>query len=236
MIPLTLVGGGRMARAIIGVVAEDPEFSIQGVLVRKEPESPLPGSPPVHRDPAAFFTGAPRTVVLDFSSADGFQDRVAAVAGAGHPLVQGTTGLPDTQARVLEDAAKRIPVVTAPNTSLGVAVLRRALRTVAGARGTTWNLSILDRHHRHKKDAPSGTARLLGEELQELSGTAPEIASFRHGGVAGEHSIYAVGEEEELVFTHRAFSRAVFARGAVAAAVFAWNADAGLYTMEDVLG
>ena len=133
-------------------------------------------------------------------------------------------------------ASRRVAVVRAPNFSPGVALLRRALAAVLTARGPTWDTAILERHHRTKLDAPSGTAKLLAETVCAATGVEPEVASFRQGGVVGEHVVHLAAGDEELAFMHRAFSRGAFARGAVLAAAFARGARPGLYGMDDVLG
>ncbi len=163
-------------------------------------------------------------------------DRIRAVAGAGRPLVEGTTALDPSAESALTQAAERIPVVVAPNFSPGVALLRRVLDVVLGARGPEWEVGLLDRHHRMKKDAPSGTAKLLVRGMESHGGSAVQVAAFRQGGVVGEHSVFLAADAEELVFTHRAMSREAFARGALLAASFAAQAAPGRYGMDAVLG
>ncbi|NNF06704.1 MAG: 4-hydroxy-tetrahydrodipicolinate reductase, partial [Candidatus Eisenbacteria bacterium] len=124
-----------------------------------------------------------------------------------------------------------IAVVFAPNFSPGLTMLQSLLARLPEL--DDWTCSILDRHHRHKVDVPSGTALSLGKTLKSFQ---PTIQSFRDGGVVGEHTVNLSGEEEELQFVHRVYSRSAFARGALLAAKFAAKAPKGFYTMADALG
>jgi 4-hydroxy-tetrahydrodipicolinate reductase len=175
-------------------------------------------------------------VVLDFSSADGAAERIRTVAESGSPLVEGTTALDAAAAAALRAAAVRVAVVEAPNPSPGIALLAEALTRILGRPGAAWDVALTDRHHRHKKDAPSGTALFLARLIAGATGREPTIASYRQGGVVGEHTVHLSGLEEELVLTHRALERSVFARGALLAAAFAQTAAPGHYGMGDVLG
>ncbi len=171
----------------------------------------------------------------------------------GKPHVIGTTGLSEEQLARVEEAAKSVPVVIAPNMSVGVNLLREVVRELA-AKLAGYDVEIVEAHHRGKKDAPSGTALLLaraaaegrGRELEELAvygreGVAPRsegeigVHAVRGGSVVGEHRLtfYGLGEEVELV--HRALSRRTFADGALRAALFVAGAEPGLYSMRDVL-
>ena len=227
---LVVGGGGRLGRAILEALASGDAFRAAGSLGRRLPDAPLPGSAPAFLDLETALAADPSAVVLDVSSPDGATERVHRVADARRALVVGVTGLDGAAEAAIAEAAGRIPVVRAPNFSPGVALLVRALAEIARAKGPSWDIAILDRHHRAKRDAPSGTAKLLASVVEG------ESASFRQGGIVGEHRVFVTGEEEELVLTHRAFSRRVFARGALLAAAFAASARPGLYGMADVLG
>lgn len=180
----------------------------------------------------ALAAGGP-AVVIDVSSAADAAARVGAAAEAGAPYVQGTTGLDEGTVDAHRAAAERIPVVWAPNFSPGLAVLRDLVARAQGA--GSWDLAVLDRHHRAKRDAPSGTARLLAGEMAARGGD-PAVASFRLGNVVGEHTVYLTGDDEELVLVHRVGSRAAFAHGALRAAVWAADARPGFHDMAEVLG
>jgi len=220
---------GRMGKAIAKAVSENPAFAID-------------------RD---------RTdVLIDFSAPDALGDSLNRAISGGIPILVGTTGLQPDHHAAIEEAAKSIAVIQAPNTSLGVNLLRDLVEQATARLGPDWDIEILEMHHRHKVDAPSGTALMLGQSaakgrgstLQELSrfdrisehphareaGTIG-YASLRGGSVAGEHVVILATEGERLELGHRADSRMIFARGALAAARFLVGKPAGLYTMRDVI-
>ncbi len=169
------------------------------------------------------------------------------------PLVIGTTGLSEEQRMEIEEAAKSVPVVLAPNMSAGVNLLREVVRELS-AKLANYDIEVVEVHHRNKKDAPSGTALLLaraaaegrGQELDEVAvygreGVSPRkegeigIHALRGGAVVGEHRLIFYSEGEEVEVTHRALSRHTFAAGALRAARFIATAKPGLYGMRDVL-
>ena len=234
---IAVIGGaGRMGRAVLTALADAPGVGRVVAVERADLTEFLPGNVLVVQELHEVLNLASEGVAIDVSLPEGAAERVRDIAAAGWSLVEGTTGL-DAEADVaLLDASRVVAVVRAPNFSPGVALLRRALAVVLSASGPTWDAAILDRHHRAKRDAPSGTAKLLAETVCAATGVDPEVASFRQGGVVGEHVVYLAGTDEELALTHRAFSRSAFARGAVLAAAFARDARPGLYGMDDVLG
>ncbi|MCF6220361.1 MAG: 4-hydroxy-tetrahydrodipicolinate reductase [Robiginitomaculum sp.] len=153
-------------------------------------------------------------------------------------LVTGTTGYSATEEAALEKAANAITLVKSGNFSIGICVLENLVRKAAAALPKDWDAGILDIHHNQKKDAPSGTALMLGRALEAggQSITPGEIAALRHGGVVGEHSVFLSSNMETLTLTHTAIDRAVFAKGALTAGIWAAEQDNGLYDMRDVLG
>jgi 4-hydroxy-tetrahydrodipicolinate reductase len=172
----------------------------------------------------------------------------------GKPHVIGTTGLSGEQHARLEEAAKTVPIVLAPNMSVGVNLLREVIRDLS-RKLAGYDIEVVEAHHRHKKDAPSGTALLLaraaaegrGQNLDEVAtygreGVAPRregeigIHALRGGAVVGEHRLIFYSEGEEVEVTHRALSRRTFADGAMRAAGFAATVEPDLYSMHDVLG
>jgi 4-hydroxy-tetrahydrodipicolinate reductase len=235
--PVTVLvhGAGRMGRAIVETAASDDAIRIAGVVVRRTVPAPLPGAPPSFPDLTSALTASPHAVVLDFSSPAGAAARIRTVAEHGHPLVLGTTGLEADADQAIDDAASRVAIVVAPNTSTGVVLLRQAMRAVAPALSLGWDAGIIDRHHRAKKDAPSGTAKLLERELRDAGAERVDIVSLRQGSVVGEHVVHLAGPDEELILIHRAQSRNAFAAGALLAARFAAQARPGRYGMDDVL-
>ena len=218
---------GRMGLAIAAAAAEDPGFTIDDE----------------HGD-----------VLVDFSAPSALQASLDRAVNAGIPILVGTTGLDDFATRRLATAAEEIAVLRAANTSLGVALLSDLVERAARVLGSEWDIEILEMHHRRKADAPSGTALVLGDaaargretklkaergrdgtNLQREEG-AIGFASLRGGTVAGDHDVMFLGPDERLILSHRAEGRAIFARGALAAARFLKGKTAGLYTMRDVIG
>ena len=194
--------------------------------------------------------------LVDFSSPAALGENLAAALKASIPLVIGTTGLTEDHHRAIDDAARQIPVLQTGNTSLGVTLLAHLVEQAASKLGDDWDIEIVEMHHRHKVDAPSGTALLLGEAAAKGRGInfadhtdsgrdgvtgarkAGDIgfAALRGGTVAGDHSVILAGEEERITLTHNAEDRSIFARGAVKSALWLIGKDAGRYTMNDVLG
>ena len=226
-IRLTLIApDGRMGRAIAQAAEEDGGFAID----------------PDNGD-----------VLVDFSAPAALQASLDRAVSAGVPILIGTTGLDDLATRQIEQAAQDIAVLRAANTSLGIAVLSDLVERAAAKLGTDWDIEIVEMHHRMKADAPSGTAIALGEaaargrggETKEErfrlgTGLSREpgaigYAALRGGTVPGDHDVVFAGTDERVILSHRAESRMIFARGALAAARFLAGKPAGLYSMRDVI-
>ena len=195
-------------------------------------------------------------VLVDFSSPKALVANLGAAVAAGKPIIIGTTGLDEDHHRAIDDAARHIAVLQTGNTSLGVTLLARLVREAAARLGPEWDIEIAELHHRHKVDAPSGTALLLGEAAASGRGvilaTSSErgrdgvtgaralgaigFASLRGGSAAGDHTVLIAGEGERLELTHRAENRSIFAKGAVKAALWLKAMPAGRYSMDQVLG
>ena len=192
-------------------------------------------------------------VLVDFSSPDALGNSLDRAVKAEIPILVGTTGLGGNADKRIADAAEKVAVLRAANTSLGIAVLADLVERAARALGPDWDIEILEMHHRMKADAPSGTALALGEAAargretpmraergRDGTGLKREkgaigFASLRGGTVAGEHDVIFAGRDERLILSHRAESRMIFARGALAAARFLAGRQAGLYSMRDVV-
>lgn len=195
-------------------------------------------------------------VFIDFSVPEAVEAHLAQARRAGKPILIGTTGLEDDHYRLIDEAAAETPLIHAANTSLGVNLLAHLVRETAARLGEDWDLEIVEMHHRMKVDSPSGTALMLGRAAAEGRGvdldsvaergrdgiTGPReagrigFASLRGGSVAGEHLVIFAAEGERLELGHRSESRAIFARGAIEAALWLVGKPAGRYTMADVLG
>ena len=188
-------------------------------------------------------------VLIEFTTPEATVDHLS----YSKPVVIGTTGLDEEQRAKIEEAAENVPIVLAPNMSVGVNLLRKVVRELS-AKLSVYDVELVEAHHRNKKDAPSGTALLLaraaaegrGQDLEEVAvygreGVAPRtegeigIHALRGGAVVGEHRLIFYSEGEEVEVIHRALSRRTFADGAMRAAKFATNTKSGLYSMRDVL-
>lgn len=192
-------------------------------------------------------------VLVDFSAPGALPESVAKARSKQMALVLGTTGLDASADALLAGAATEIPILRSANTSLGVALLADLVERAAKVLGKSWDIEIAEAHHRHKADAPSGTALMLGEAAAKGRGTSLEaergrsgtglarsegaigFASLRGGTVAGDHDVLFLGQDERLILSHRAESRMIFARGALAAARFLNGKPPGLYKMRDVI-
>ncbi len=203
--------GGRMGRAVLALVADDPRFAA-----------------------AADLAGS--DVVIDFSRPEGTLSLLDALRGSPRPLVCGTTGFSPEQWAALSAAATVLPLVYAANFSVGVAVLARLSELAARALDAEYEAAISEAHHSRKVDAPSGTALRLAEAVQAGGRDAPPCSAIRAGDIVGEHTVLFAGRGERIELTHRAGSREIFARGALDAALWLRAQAPGLYGMNDVLG
>lgn len=205
-------------------------------------------------DPVALAHDA--AVLIDFSTPAALERTLAAARAARTPILIGTTGLSAAHHALIDAAADEIAVLQTGNVSLGVTLLAKLVRDAAARLGPEWDIEIAEMHHRHKVDAPSGTALLLGEaaaagrgitlaeakvaDRAGLTGARSEgtigFASMRGGSVAGDHLVVFAGEGERIEIGHRAENRAIFARGAITAALWLVGKPAGRYGMEQVLG
>ncbi len=191
--------------------------------------------------------------IIDFSVAGAMRPLLKAVADAKVPLVTGTTNLDEPTEGVLEDTAKVVPVLWAPNMSMGIQVLCEVLEHAIKRLGGGYDIEIVETHHRRKIDAPSGTARRLADvvksvkpEVREVSGRAGEVGArtddemavfaLRGGDIPGDHTVYLIGESERIELSHRAINRDLFAHGAIRAARFLLGKSPGRYSIADVLG
>jgi 4-hydroxy-tetrahydrodipicolinate reductase len=206
------------------------------------------------RDDVAIVAEIP-DVYVDFSAPSALGSHLAIAMDAKVPIVVGTTGFGEEHLRLLDEAAAKIPVLQAANMSLGVNLLAHLVRETAAKLGEEWDVEIVEMHHRHKVDAPSGTGLMLGRaaaagrgvELDKVSDRGRDgmgarepgrigFAALRGGSVAGDHQVIFASEGERIELGHRAESRAIFAQGAIRAALWLHGQPPGRYTMNDVLG
>jgi 4-hydroxy-tetrahydrodipicolinate reductase len=195
-------------------------------------------------------------VAIDFTTPTATADHAALAASLGKPIVIGTTGLAGAEEAAVRAAAEKVPVVWAANTSLGINLLLGLVEQVAQRLGPDWDIEILEMHHKGKVDAPSGTALALGRAAAEARGvaladvaargrdgiTGPRrpgaigFAALRGGDAVGDHCVIFAGAGERLELLHRATNRAIYAKGAVRAALWLKDQPGGLYGMKEVLG
>lgn len=231
---------GRMGRTIAQVAGDE------GVAIA--------GGADAGDDPMPLARAA--DVLVDFSIAGAVEAHLAAAVAARTPIMVGTTGLTQRHQAAIDAAAERVAVLQTGNTSLGVTLLGILVREAAARLGPEWDIEIVETHHRHKVDAPSGTALLLGEAAAAGRGTTlAEVrvdgraglvgarsegtigfASIRGGSVIGDHDVIFAGEGERIQLSHRADDRITFARGAVRVASWLAAQPPGRYRMGDVLG
>ena len=253
---IAVVGAaGRMGREVCRATLEDDAFELVGGVVE-------PGAEELGAD-LGELCGAGRIGVVATEDPPGdaqalveftTPEATAQHLSYGRPVVIGTTGLEQEQRAEVERAAQSVPIVLAPNMSVGVNLLREVVLELSEKLGDGYDIELVEAHHRNKVDAPSGTALLLARaaaegrhrDLDEVAvygreGRSPReegeigIHAVRGGAVVGEHRVIFYGSGEEVEVTHRALSRRTFAAGALRAARFVARAEPGLYSMRDVL-
>ena len=254
---------GRMGRALIEAIAQSADFRIKAALE-------LPGNPYLGKD-AGELVGAPCgvrisddlegalagcDVLVDFTRPEGTLAHVQVCRKRGIHMVIGTTGFQAAQKASIVAATQEIPIVMAPNMSVGVNLTFKLVELAAKVLGEGYDVEIIEAHHRHKVDAPSGTALRLGEVIAaalgrdlaqdavyaregvtgERKASTIGFATVRGGDIVGDHTALFAGIGERVEITHRAASRATFALGALRAARFLAGKKSGLFDMQDVLG
>ena len=265
MTRIAVVGaGGRMGRNLMQAVREAPEAELTAAIDR-------PGTSLIGADVGELMgqgrigvtmqddLAAVRDdfdVLIDFTLPEATADNLAVCAEAGKPVVIGTTGHSEDQKQMIRRTAASLPIVWAPNYSAGVTLMLRLVEMAGKALGEDYDPEIIEAHHRHKVDAPSGTAVRLGEVLAEATGrvlardaiygrqghTGERDArtigfeTIRAGAIVGEHTVMLAGSGERIEIGHKASSRMTFANGAVRASLWLAGRGPGLYDMEDVLG
>jgi len=259
---------GRMGQSVLralretSAARESPAFTLSGAIAAPASarlgQDAVTDGPPcgvlITADSQFGLRGA--AVAIDFSSGAGVAEHARACAAAGVPVLIGATGFEPAGRVILEAAARRIAVLIAPNTSVGAGVMSELAALAASRLGPSYDVEIFEAHHRLKRDAPSGTALALGEEIARARGVplaevaayergalnAPRIpgsigfSSLRAGDIVGDHTVTFAAAGERLEITHRATDRMTFARGALRAAEWLVGRPAGLYGMHDVLG
>ncbi|MBQ9505245.1 MAG: 4-hydroxy-tetrahydrodipicolinate reductase [Lachnospiraceae bacterium] len=241
--------GGRMGKMILSVADTDPEINIVAGVDRVNVQNM---SLPVFGE--ISHCNVPADVVIDFSLPEATDALLDYCVEKKLPLVLCTTGLSDAQLDKVEKAAETIPVLRSANMSIGINLIMNVLKETAGKLAAAgFDIEVVEKHHNKKKDAPSGTAIALAETMlsvlpedystvcdrSERNEARPAheigISAVRGGTIPGDHDVIFAGEDEVITFSHRAYSRAIFAKGAIAAAKFLAGKAPGLYSMSDVL-
>ena len=254
---------GRMGRMLIEAIVHDPDSTLSGAL-------DVASAPSVGSDAAAFL-GQPAGVLIeselskglaqsqfliDFTRPEGTLQHLAYCAEHGIKMIIGTTGFDDAGKAAIQAAAKKTAIVFAPNMSVGVNVTMKLLELAAKSFSHGYDIEIIEAHHRHKVDAPSGTALKMGEVIADALGrdlkkdgvfardgvtgerdpSSIGFATIRGGDIVGDHTVLFAGIGERIEITHKSSSRVTYAHGSLRAARFLQNKSTGLYDMQDVLG
>jgi 4-hydroxy-tetrahydrodipicolinate reductase len=235
MIKLGIAGvRGRMGNRIFGLAHKDKDFEIKLALEKKG----IPaigkeiGGIKISSNPDGIFLV---DVFIDFTTPDATVTNLNYLAKYKKAAIIGTTGLNSEQFKKLQDVSKIIPIVFSPNMSVGVNVLFSILPDIAKRLGPEYSIEVTEAHHRTKKDAPSGTAKKIGQILADATGREIPIHAIRLGDIVGEHTIIFCGNSERIEITHRAHSRDLFTLGALKAAKWIVGKPSGLYSMQDVM-
>ncbi len=255
--------GGRMGRMLVEAVHSADDCVLTGAL-------DVPASPAIGQDPAAFLgqtSGVAITadvaaglsasqVLIDFTRPEGTLAHLRECVRLGRQMVIGTTGFSDDEKAEIAEAAKHVAIVMAPNMSVGVNVTLKLLEMAAKALSTGYDIEVIEAHHRHKVDAPSGTAlkmgeviaQALGRDLKDCAVYAREgvtgerdpssigFATIRGGDIVGDHTVLFAGTGERIEISHKSSNRSGYAQGSLRAVRFLADKQAGLYSMSDVLG
>lgn len=235
MIKLGIAGAcGRMGRRIFELASLDKDFEVGLALEKK-------ATPMIGRDMGKLkISSSPDglfliDVFVDFTTPEATEVHLDYAAKYKKALVLGTTGLNEAQINKVEEISKVVPVVFSPNMAIGMNVLFSVLPKIAQSLGPDYGIEIVESHHRAKKDAPSGTAKKLGEVLSGAVKKEIPIHSIRLGDIAGDHTVIFCGNSERIEIKHQAHSRDLFAVGALKAAKWVFGKPIGLYSMQDVL-
>lgn len=235
---------GKMGRRIAALAEDDSDVEVvvglenetnpdTGKELREVTGAGIPGVK-ITADAAEACGGM--DCLIEFTLPVPTLEHLEACRAKNVPMVIGTTGFDEFGEKKIAEAAVDIPIVFSPNMAVGVNLLFNIVREAARVLGASSSIKVDETHHVHKKDSPSGTAKMIGKVIKEASGIDAPIEAFREGEVIGNHGIVFDGEYEELEIRHNAKTRDVFAAGAITAAKFLAGKAPGLYDMSDVLG
>lgn len=236
MVKIAVSGcAGKMGSRILSLASQDKDLE---VVVGLEQKSHLAigstiGEVEVTDDPENIKTA---DVLIEFTTPQATVEHLDFALRHKKAMVIGTTGLTEEQASRIKDASKNIPIVFSPNMSIGVNLLFRLVKEAAAKSSKDYEVNIVETHHVHKKDAPSGTAKKLAQIIKDASGRdVTDIKSIREGEIIGDHKVTFKGPLDTIELAHSAKTRDIFAKGALEAAKFIVNRPPKLYDMQDVL-
>lgn len=244
MIKVAVAGcAGRMGRALVQAIASSKDLRLTAATVSSQGEIDIDVGMLAQIKPLGLFPTyhlveekSDFDVLIDFTRSEVTLSNVDWCVKHHKKMVIGTTGLDASQRQLITQAAKAIPIVLAPNMSVGLNVCLKLVEEAAKAIGKEADLHIIDVHHRHKKDSPSGTSLQIEAALRKIVADKPiEHASIRSGELVGDHTVLFGLEGETIEIKHHAVNREIFVKGALRAARWLQNKPAGLYSMADVL-
>ncbi len=236
MIRLAITGFcGRMGQRIYALAKNDRSFSVVALLDRAD-----------HPDIGKVIDGIAITsdrsaikkadVLIDFTLPEPTEENLKACLSSKTKMVVGTTGLSDAQCKKIKNASSKLPIVQSTNMSVGVNIFFKLTKLLAEKTGSNYSIRIVEAHHVHKKDAPSGTAKTLAQIIEaEKKMSVNDIQSIREGEIVGDHDVIFESDVDTITLRHHAKTRDIFAQGALVAAKFISKKKSGLYNMQDVL-
>lgn len=218
MLNIAIIGpNGRMGKVLLTAINQDNELQLMGTISKN--------------DQAPEKIALMADILIDFTLPDALSKNLELAYKNNCAIVVGTTGLKESHKKLLEAYSKKIPLFYSPNFSLGISLMKELIKKSISFFEEDLFIDIIEAHHHHKKDKPSGTALFLFE----AAGKTGSIHSIRAPNIVGEHSILFSKEEESIEIKHKAKSRSMFAKGALTAAKFLKNQEIGYYTMEDLI-
>lgn len=240
---------GKMGQSISGIVAADPDTEmVAGIDIRDDGHNPYP----VFKSLSECNIEA--DCLIDFSGVSDFEDMINYCVDKNLPIVLCTTGLSEDQLKMVDEASKKVAILRSANMSMGINLMLKLLKEAAGVLATAgYDIEIVEKHHNLKLDAPSGTALALADAINEEFDNEYEyvydrssrrlkrpekeigISAVRGGTIVGDHDVIFAGPDEVITFSHSAYSKAVFGKGAVQAAKFLAGKGPGMYNMSNVI-
>lgn len=233
---ITIMGAsGRMGQSLIATALRDTDVRITGLVEHTTNRVVGASIGGVLVSSNVDDSTSKNSVCIDFTSPQCTSENIVKLAAKGIPTVIGTTGLSDSYLHIINEASKLIPIVFSSNFSTGVNLLWKVLASIGEFIPSSYDIELVESHHRFKKDSPSGTALSTAKVIESVRPGKIPIHAIRAGGIVGEHSVVCASLGDVLEFKHSAISRDTFSEGAILAAKWLKNQRPGLYSMQDVL-